>query len=158
MARCLTPGAHLAHPLTLNSSSAHSCRTPVALLSHFCRTPAALLSHSCRTPVALLSHPVAHSWLSRCGPPSALHFRGCSETKNAISAAGPVSIRRAVEKNEELRLGIALGQQLKRDARRRVQRAEKQCTEVHKSAWWRLWNGPLAHSSETAAIARRRRA
>ena len=53
--------SHLAHTwrtpgAPLNSSSAHSCRTPVALLSHSCRTPVALLSHSCRTPVALLSH------------------------------------------------------------------------------------------------------
>ena len=72
-----TPGA------PLNSDLAHSCRTPVALLSHSCRTPVALLSHSCRTPcrtpVALLSHPVAHSWLSRCGPPSA---GGCLQTNH----------------------------------------------------------------------------
>ena len=56
--------SHLAHTwrtpgAPLNSSSAHSCRTPVALLSHSCRTPVALLSHSCRTPVALLRTPVA---------------------------------------------------------------------------------------------------
>ena len=50
-------------------------------LAHSFRTPNALLSNSSRTPVALLSHHVAHSWLSRCGPPSdetELHAGFCS--------------------------------------------------------------------------------
>ena len=98
-----TPGA------PLNSSSAHSCRTPVALLSHSCRTPVALLSHSCRTPVALLSHscrtpvallshPVAHSWLSRCGPPSGCCCVNYKKTPTPCLWQAPASAQKTKRK------------------------------------------------------------
>ena len=68
-----TPGA------PLNSSSAHSRRTPVALLSHSFRTPVALLSHSFRTPVssrgALLAQQVRTPLWKKEQKPSAAALR-----------------------------------------------------------------------------------
>ena len=97
MARCLTPpGAHLAHTwrtpgAPLNSSSAHSCRTPVALLSHSCRTPVALLSHSCRTPVALLSHSCLIPWRTPGSAGADPSLPSTTQERNSPWSSGPVA-------------------------------------------------------------------